>query len=268
MFLSHTGPWSYPTCSFHWVGEKVERENPSNHFIPWGNSHPSSCHQAVTSFCFQPHVALGTWVQQDLPWQMPCISRNIAKLHSCASLSDSWNNPSVAIEVLLVFLWYAFCQFPLIPLWISSAMGITSHSNQKLKVNVRCPSEPAEPSQFTSAGVQPHVCAHCWVDAAGMGIPLVLNSQRTADSGSSDHLSHQPCQGRTCLSCVRKPFALSQHQILLVSHAVAPPGGVIAESVESSSADSGRCKFWFMLYYRKSCEVEAGFSFSSDSFLW
>lgn len=70
MFLSHTGPWSYPTCSFHWVGAKAERENPSTCFIPWGNSHPSSCHLPVTSCCFQPHVALGTWVQQDVSGQM------------------------------------------------------------------------------------------------------------------------------------------------------------------------------------------------------
>lgn len=85
----------------------------------------------------------------------------------------------------------------------------------------------------------------------GWEFPWYINSQQTADSGSSDHLSHQPCRGRVCLSWVRKPFALSQHEILLVSHAVAPPGGVIAESVENSSANPGRCKSWFTLYYRK-----------------
>lgn len=140
-------------------------------------------------------------------------------------------------------------------------------------MSVRCPSEPAEPSQLTSPGLQPHVCAHCWIDAGGMGIPLVLNSQQTADSGCSDHLSHQPCQGRICPSWVRNSsvswvLCSQSASNSLVSHAVAPPGGVAAESVESSSANSVRCKFWFMLYYRKGCEMEAGFSFSSDSFHW
>ena len=69
MFLSHTGPRSSPACP-NWVAGKVKRENVSTRFIPRGNSHPSSCHRAVTSCHFQSYVALGTWLHQGSSGQM------------------------------------------------------------------------------------------------------------------------------------------------------------------------------------------------------
>lgn len=239
-----------PACPFHWVGGKVKRENISTRLIPHGNSHPSSCHQAVTSCHFQPYVALGTWLHQGLSGQMyfqnhckvPCLCLSLWFLEesicgdrghvgvslvadsSLSSLSEL-ATPCVCYPTLLLNSAFRSCK------WMSDVSQIQQSSHQLVHA-----------AGLTLPGWEFLWYMHSWlwkrlsfVTSAPLRRNPSLVSQRPFCC-----LLASNCPGVTC-SCTSRRC---KHRVCL-----------------EVNWETGKCtfRFWSTLYCRKGCKVEADF---------